>query len=104
MIAFDKKLKRINELKNGIDVNLEVSKKELKTIKKLIFTNNIKDLKSVNCFIITVPTPIDKLKKPDLKPLLNASKTVGKHMSKGDIVIYESTVYPGCIEENVFQC
>ena len=58
-----------------------------------------KKLKSSNCYIITVPTPIDKLKKPDLKPLLNASKTVGKHMSKGDIVIYESTVYPGCVEE-----
>ncbi len=67
--------------------------------KKLKFTNKEEVLKSANCFIITVPTPINKFKKPDLKPLLKASETIGKILKQGDIIIYESTVYPGCVEE-----
>ncbi len=99
VIAFDKSYKRIEELKKGIDINLETSNKQLKSIKKITFTNNENDLKSSNCYIVTVPTPIDKFKQPDLRPLLNASKIIGKFLKKGDIVIYESTVYPGCVEE-----
>ncbi len=99
VIAFDKSNKRVEELKKGIDINLETSKKQLKSIKKITFTNNENDLKSSNCYIVTVPTPIDKFKQPDLIPLINASKIIGKFLKKGDIVIYESTVYPGCIEE-----
>ena len=99
VIGFDIGEKRINELKNGIDKNLETKKNILQNRKKLIFTNNVMDLKTSNCYIIAVPTPIDKLKKPDLKPLLLASKIIGKILKKGDLVIYESTVYPGCVED-----
>ena len=99
VIAYDKKFSRIQDLKNGIDTNLEISRRELNSTKRLHFTNNEKEIKSSNCYIVTVPTPIDKFKRPDLKPLLNASKLVAKFIKKGDIVIYESTVYPGCIEE-----
>ena len=99
VIGFDINKKRVKELNSGIDKNLEFNKKELKTSKKLFFTNSINQLKSANCFIITVPTPIDKFKKPDLTPLLNASKIIGKIIKKNDLIIYESTVYPGCIEE-----
>jgi UDP-N-acetyl-D-galactosamine dehydrogenase len=98
VIGFDINKKRIDQLKLGIDKNLEFTKSKI-TLNKIHFTNNDKDLKFGNCFIITVPTPIDKFKKPNLKPLLNSSKMVGKVMKKGNIVIYESTVYPGCIEE-----
>ena len=99
VIGFDINEKRIKQLKLGIDVNLESKKKDFKGLKYLNFTKNTNDLNSVNCFIVTVPTPIDKFKKPNLKPLLNASKIVSKVLKKGDIVIFESTVYPGCIEE-----
>ena len=99
VIGFDISHKRVKELKSGIDKNLEFNKRELIKSKKLYFTDRIERLKSANCFIITVPTPIDKLKKPDLKPLLKASKIVSKIIKKGDLIIYESTVYPGCIEE-----
>jgi UDP-N-acetyl-D-galactosamine dehydrogenase len=99
VIGFDIEEKRIKELKIGKDKNLEVTKKELKNNKQLIFTSNEKDIKSANCYIVTVPTPIDKKKKPDLKPLLKAGKIVGKVIQKGDLIIYESTVYPGCVEE-----
>ena len=68
-------------------------------LKQLNFTNIVEDLKSANCFIITVPTPVDEFKKPDLKPLLMASEMIGKIIKKGDLIIYESTVYPGCVEE-----
>jgi UDP-N-acetyl-D-glucosamine/UDP-N-acetyl-D-galactosamine dehydrogenase len=98
VIGFDINKKRINQLKLGIDKNLEFAKSKI-ILNKIHFTNNNKDLKFGNCFIITVPTPIDKFKKPNLKPLLNSSKMVGKVIKKGNIVIYESTVYPGCIEE-----
>ena len=99
VIGFDIDEKRIKELKSGIDKNLEHNKEELKSSKKLNFTKNQEDLKFANCFIITVPTPIDKLKNPDLQPLLSASKMIGGIIKKGDLIIYESTVYPGCVEE-----
>ena len=99
VIGFDINEDRISELKTGIDKNLEFDKNELQHTQNLEFTNNIDDLKSVNCFIITVPTPIDGSKKPDLRPLFQASETIGKLLKKSDLIIYESTVYPGCIEE-----
>ena len=99
VIGFDLEKKRINQLKSKIDKNLEISRNEFEKAKKIKFTYNKKDLKSANCFIITVPTPIDKFKRPDLKPLISASQIVGGLLKKNDIVIYESTVYPGCIEE-----
>jgi UDP-N-acetyl-D-galactosamine dehydrogenase len=99
VIGFDTNKKRINELNSGIDKNLEVHNDHLLSSKKLNFTNRIEDLKSANCFIITVPTPVDELNKPDLKPILMASKMIGKILKKADLIIYESTVYPGCIEE-----
>jgi UDP-N-acetyl-D-galactosamine dehydrogenase len=99
VIGFDTNKQRIKELKSGIDTNLESSKKELKNLSQLKFTCKETDLNIANCFIITVPTPIDKFKKPNLKPLLNASKLVGKALKRKDLVIFESTVYPGCIEE-----
>ena len=99
VIGFDIEKKRIIELKSGVDRNSEIKKSKIKITKKLFYTNNEKDLNNANCYIVTVPTPIDKLKKPDLKPLFNASKIISKYIEKGDIVIFESTVYPGCIEE-----
>ena len=99
VIGFDINEKRIRQLNLGEDKNLEFTKKDIQRVKQIKFTYNKNDLKSANCFIITVPTPIDKFKKPDLKPLLNATKTIGKIIKKNDIIIYESTVYPGCIEE-----
>ena len=99
VIGFDISNKRIRELNAGIDCNLEFTSKELKISKKLIFTKKIDDLKSCNCFILTVPTPVDKFKKPDLKLLFSATKLIAKILKKNDLVIYESTVYPGCIEE-----
>ncbi|OHE08584.1 MAG: Vi polysaccharide biosynthesis protein VipA/TviB, partial [Sulfurimonas sp. RIFOXYB2_FULL_37_5] len=91
---------RINELKKGEDRTLEITKDELCEAKRLTFTNNFKNLQNVNIFIVTVPTPVDSFKRPDLTPLIKASETVGKVLKAGDIVIYESTVYPGCTEED----
>ena len=99
VIAFDINIKRIEELKEGKDRTHEISKKELDDAKKIILTSKESDLKAANCFIITVPTPIDKFKSPDLSMLIRASKIVGKNMKVGDLVIYESTVYPGVTEE-----
>jgi UDP-N-acetyl-D-galactosamine dehydrogenase len=99
VIGYDIKKNRIEELKNGIDKTLEVGTEQLLNSKNLRLTYQYKDLFSANCFIITVPTPVNKEKKPDLKSLINASSVVGKYLKKGDIVIYESTVYPGCTEE-----
>ena len=99
VIGFDIKKNRIEELNSGIDKNLESSKEEIQNSKQLNFTNNVEDLKYANCFIVTVPTPINELKKPDLQPLLQASEMIGKIIKKGDLIIYESTVYPGCTEE-----
>jgi UDP-N-acetyl-D-galactosamine dehydrogenase len=99
VIGFDINQSRIDELKKGIDRTLEVESDELKSSKHLSFSSNSTDLKSVNYFIVTVPTPVDEFHVPDLRPLQSASKTVGSVLKKGDIVIYESTVYPGCTEE-----
>ena len=99
VIGFDINKSRVNELKSGIDKNLEFNKKELQKTQQLYLTYNIDDLKLANCFIVTVPTPIDKFKKPDLKPIFLASEIISKLLKKNDLIIYESTVYPGCIEE-----
>ena len=101
VIGFDINKERIKELKEGFDRTLEVEEKELKEAIKngLEFTDNLDEIKDANIFIVTVPTPIDKHKNPDLTPLIKASESVGKVLKKGDIVIYESTVYPGCTEE-----
>jgi len=98
-IGFDTKQSRIEELLIGRDSTLEVAANELQESTRLTYTNDDIDIQSCNTFIITVPTPIDKYKKPDLTPLINASKTVGKLLKKDDVVIYESTVYPGATEE-----
>jgi UDP-N-acetyl-D-galactosamine dehydrogenase len=99
-LGFDINQKRINELSEGYDRTLESNKAEIEASKGLIFSYNINDLENYNVFIVTVPTPIDQFKAPDLKPLLKASEMLGKVLKKGDIVIYESTVYPGCTEED----
>src|SRR6267154_2112379 len=98
-VGFDINPIRIKELKAGRDITLETTRAELKAARKLRFSAQIKEIKSCNVFIVTVPTPIDQYKRPDLTPLLEASETVGRILKKGDIVIYESTVYPGCTEE-----
>lgn len=100
VVGFDINTHRIEELKKGNDHTLEVSSDELLLSKYLSFTHEAEDLKSATVFIITVPTPVDKAKKPDLTPLIKASETVGKVLKKNDIVVYESTVYPGCTEED----
>lgn len=99
VIGFDINQERIKELSTGYDRTHEVDGTELKNSVKLKFSHTLADLKTVNYFIVTVPTPVDEFKKPDLTPLEGASKTVGSVLKKGDIVIYESTVYPGCTEE-----
>ena len=98
-VGFDINDTRINELKFGKDSTLEITNEEISLSKKLKFTSNTDDLKSCAIFIITVPTPIDLNKKPDLLPLLNASQLVGSLLKKNDLVIYESTVFPGATEE-----
>lgn len=100
VIGFDINQRRINELKSGHDLTLETEPEELQAAKYLRFSTNRDDLRACNCFIVTVPTPIDQHKRPDLTPLIKASETVGKALKVGDIVIYESTVYPGCTEED----
>jgi len=100
VVGFDIHQQRIDQLKMGHDRTLETTKEELESAQKLQFTTNHEDLRSCNCFIVTVPTPIDEHKRPDLTPLFKASETVGKVLKKGDVVIYESTVYPGATEED----
>ena len=99
VIGFDINEARINELKANRDHTLEVSSEALENANTLVFTNNEANLKSANIYIVTVPTPITKHKSPDLTPIIKASETIAKALKKGDIVIYESTVYPGCTEE-----
>lgn len=98
-VGFDIKSDRIRELEAGRDSTLEVTRHELKAAKRLQYTAQLADLKKCRVFVVTVPTPIDNYKRPDLTPLVKASETVGKVLKKGDIVVYESTVYPGCTEE-----
>jgi UDP-N-acetyl-D-galactosamine dehydrogenase len=100
VVGFDINPKRIEQLKAGHDFTLETEPEELRAAKHLRFSANPHDLQTCNCFIVTVPTPIDKHKRPDLEPLMKASEAVGKLLKAGGIVIYESTVYPGCTEED----
>jgi len=98
-IGFDIDAKRIETLKKGTDTTHELSDEELDEAKLVGFTANIKEIESANVFIIAVPTPVDVYKQPDLVPLLKATEMVGKILKQGDLVIYESTVFPGCTEE-----
>jgi UDP-N-acetyl-D-glucosamine/UDP-N-acetyl-D-galactosamine dehydrogenase len=99
VIGFDINNSRVDDLKNGVDSTLETTIHELKRAVHLSYTTNIKDIKGCAIFIITVPTPIDRHKRPNLSPLKNSSKALGSILKKGDIVVYESTVYPGATEE-----
>lgn len=99
-IGFDINLTRISELKNSIDITGEVMTSDLKKAINLTYSASVDDIKKCNIYIITVPTPINHFKTPDLTPLLAASKTVGKLLTENDVVIYESTTYPGCTEED----
>ena len=98
-LGFDINQQRIKELQQGLDKTHEKTKAEILSSKFLKFSYLEYDLKEYNCYIISVPTPIDELKLPDLNPLKDASKKVSKYLKKNDLVIYESTVYPGCTEE-----
>jgi UDP-N-acetyl-D-galactosamine dehydrogenase len=100
VIGFDIHQIRIEELEKGFDRTLETSEVELKLAEQLVFSSQVEVLKEAEIFIVTVPTPIDKNSKPDLSPLISASSMLGKVLKKGDIIIYESTVYPGCTEED----
>ena len=99
-LGFDVKEDRLAALRNGVDTTLETSSDDLKNATFLSYTSDPADLKKTDIFIVTVPTPVDRYNRPDLTPLYRASETVGKVMKKGAIVIYESTVYPGCTEED----
>ena len=98
-VGFDKKVSRLEMLRRGEDTTLETSSEDLKSAVKLRYSNNLDDLRDRDIFVVAVPTPVDQYNRPDLSPLYGASDTVGKAMKKGAIVIYESTVYPGCTEE-----
>ncbi|NGM87069.1 Vi polysaccharide biosynthesis UDP-N-acetylglucosamine C-6 dehydrogenase TviB [Parapusillimonas sp. SGNA-6] len=100
VLGFDINARRIAELKEGNDHTLEVDAEELAEAKHLEFSHEAEHLARANVFIVTVPTPIDEYKQPDLTPLVRASETIGKVLKRGDIVIYESTVYPGATEED----
>lgn len=98
-VGFDIDVDRVSQLKDGDDSTLEVSSEEIIQAKNLCFSSNQKDLKSCNIFIVTVPTPIDKYKHPDLNPLIKVSEMLGKVIDKNSVIIYESTVYPGVTED-----
>ena len=98
-VGFDVKRERISELRAGRDSTLEIDKDDFRAADHLQFTSQAKDLKNCTAYIVTVPTPIDDHKRPDLAPLISASQIVAGVLKKGDVVIYESTVYPGCTEE-----
>ena len=108
VVGFDINQQRISELKSGNDSTLEVEEEVLKSVivddfsngKGLFFTSSQEDIKDCTYFIVSVPTPVDKNNRPDLTPLLKASETVGKMLKKDDVVIYESTVYPGATEDD----
>jgi len=108
VVGYDIKIKRVNELKKGIDTTLEVGSQLLQSVlteemnaeKGLYITSDESLLKTCNHYIVTVPTSVDKNNQPDLQPLLSASKTIAKYLKKNDLVIYESTVYPGATEED----
>ena len=97
--GFDINLQRIQELNNFQDHTLEVSAEELAQVENLSYCSHIEQLKQCNFFIVTVPTPIDNFKQPDLTPLIKASQSIAQILKQGDVVVYESTVYPGATEE-----
>ena len=99
VVGFDINQKRIEDLKSGIDTTNEIQKNDLYNNTNLFFTADKQSLLGCNCFIVTVPTPVDKHKQPDLRPLILASEIVGRSIKNGDLIIYESTVYPGATEE-----
>ena len=99
VVGYDTSNMKVKNLKKGIDINKEVKKKEFRLSKKLIFTTDKKLLQKCNVYIITVPTPIFKNKRPDLRLIKSATEAIAKLIAPGDIVIYESTVYPGLTEE-----
>jgi UDP-N-acetyl-D-galactosamine dehydrogenase len=98
-VGFDINASRIRALRSGRDSTLEATRAELRAARRLKFTNSERDLAACQVFIVTVPTPIDRYKRPDLAPLVRASTTVGRALKRGAVVVYESTVYPGCTEE-----
>ena len=100
VVGFDINTLRIKELEGGLDRTLEIENNLLESVKSNItYTSNIENAKDCNVYIVTVPTPIDSVNRPDLTPLVESSKTVGTVLNQGDIVIYESTVYPGVTED-----
>jgi UDP-N-acetyl-D-galactosamine dehydrogenase len=99
VIGFDINAERIELMKKGIDPSKELDSSEFKN-RDILFTNSLDVLKEASFFVVAVPTPVDKYNVPDLKPLINASETLGKVLKKGDYVVYESTTYPGCTEED----
>ena len=100
VVGFDVNPRRLDELRAGHDRTLETTADELRQAARLSYSNRIEDLREVDVFIVTVPTPIDRHKRPDLTPLVKASETVGQALKPGAVVVYESTVYPGCTEED----
>src|SRR5699024_5725907 len=100
VIGFDINQARIKELQSSTDSTREVSDDELKAATGLRYTHPAQELANANVYIVTVPTPIDEHKRPDLTPLIRASETIGQYLKRGDIVIYESTVYPGATEDD----
>lgn len=100
VVGFDVNVSRLEMLRRGVDVTLETSSEDLKAAGFLRYSCDLEDLRDRDIFIVTVPTPVDEHKQPDLTPLVRASETVGKVIRKGAVVIYESTVYPGCTEED----
>lgn len=103
VIGFDINQTRISELKDGIDRTLESSTEELQSATDLSFTSNSDDLRTANVYIVTTPTPIDEYKKPDLRIIRAATRTLAETVNPGDVIIYESTVYPGVTEEECVQ-
>ena len=99
VIGYDVSKERVTELSRGTDFTLEVTEKQLTEAQFLSFTNNAEDISGCEIFIVTVPTPIDMNKQPDLKPLISATKTIANFLKRGDLVVYRSTVYPGATEE-----
>ena len=100
VIGFDINEQRVSDLQNGKDITLECTEADIKKATDLEFTSSISSIKEASIYIVTVPTPVDADKRPNLKPLLDASAMIGSVLKKGDIIIYESTVYPGCTEED----
>jgi UDP-N-acetyl-D-galactosamine dehydrogenase len=98
-VGFDLNATRVAQLRQGVDATREVSAGELAEARQLAMTTAADDLRACNVYIVTVPTPIDDAKRPDLRPLVAASESIGRVLSRGDVVVYESTVYPGCTEE-----